>query len=37
MSDEFMCDVQVPPLLLMDGPFESASLRGEIVGNLEHL
>lgn len=24
-------------LLLMDGPFESASLRGEIVGNLEHL
>lgn len=21
----------------MDGPFESASLRGEIVGNLEHL
>lgn len=31
MSDEFMCDVQVPPItLLMDGPFESASLRGEI-------
>lgn len=24
-------------LLLMDGPFESASLRGEIVGTLEHL
>lgn len=38
MSDEFMYNMMLPPtLLLMDGPFESASLRGEIVGTLEHL